>query len=608
MNDRRHNDPQSPHERARLLASDQLDEALGPADAGWLDRHLARCNACRDVARAYAEDRALLRTLPMPEPPRDLWARTSVALERERATRRRLRGAPTGRRWSAAGGILAVLVVGLLVGRSLLPDGGPAVGLATPGPSGGPGSSAVAGATPLAVPPGDVAWITHSEDGPYTMNIANVATVCPQDAAPSSDCASIDAGAKRVASFVRKPGSVVLDPQAEQAAVVESSASSTGGSIFVVPIARPAATAASPSPTPTVSPSATAASPVTTPDTGPSVEPTASSEPNRSPMQPSVEPSASAEPTPSGEPTLGPTGSPVPSGTPAPTAAAALAIIDDVVVVGGDAAYSPDGNWLAFSARPAQGSEGPDVYVWHTGDLKARAVTSDHGSVFSSWVDDRVLASRAERVAVPDGVSSPDPALMLAQPVSFLIDPATGKEHALNGFAAWRPVVDPSGRWVAYWAGSLVFDPVARTWIPADGGLMIDRWGSVGDDPSASADPQPLLPASVASVFDWKLRWDPSGRYLGAWVADPLSPGLGRLSLLAVDPSTGRIDPDRKPVLRDASALPGFAIGDGRIAWATPPGQDGEGSRLLVLAWKGPDAGRVQGDPARSLEDIIVVH
>jgi hypothetical protein len=597
MRDRRHNDPQSPHERARLLASDQLDAELFPADAAWLRRHLADCDACRAIARAYAEDRALLRTLPLPEPPRDLWARTSVALERERATRRRLTSGPTGQRvpWPAVSGILAILIVGLLVGRSLLPDGGPGVGLATPGPSGG-GSSPTAGATPLAVPPGDVAWITHTADGPYTMNVANVTMVCPQDAAPASDCASIDAGAKRVLSFSSKPGSVVLDPQAEQAAVVESSASSTGGSIFVVPIARATPTATeSPSAKPTVTPSAEAASP-TTPYTSASAEPSASSKPADSPAAPSAEPTASAKPSPSSQP------------TPSPTATArTLAIIDDVVVVGGDAAYSSNGRWLAFSARPANGSDGPDVYVWHIGDLKARAVTSDHGSVFSAWVDGQVLASRADRADVPDAASSPDPAAQ-AQPVSFLLDPSSSKEHDLEGFAAWRPVVDPSGRWVVYWTGSLAFDPVARTWIPADGRLVIDRWDSVGRDSSAAADPQPLLPGNAAPVRDWEVRWDPSGRYLGAWVADPLSPGLGRLTLFAINRTTGRIDPDHKPVLRDAPALPGFAIGDGRIAWATPPGQDGEGSRLLVLAWKGPDAGRVRSDPAHSQEDIIVVH
>lgn len=598
MSDRRHNDPQSPHERARLLASDQLNAALPPADAAWLSRHLAECGACRVIARAYAEDRALLRTLPLPEPPRDLWARTSVALERERATHRRLRTGSTGRRvqWPALGGVLAVLIVGLLVGRSLLPAGGPGVGLATPGPSGGPGSTPMAGATPLAVPPGDVAWITHTADGPYTMNIANVAMVCPQDAAPSSDCASIDAGAKRVLSFASKPGSVVLDPQAEQAAVVESSASSTGGSIFVVPIARSTPT---PTETPSSKPTATPSEAVSpaTPDTSASAEPSATSTPGESPGAPSIEPTASPKSSPSGQP------------SPSPTATArALAIIDDVVVVGGDAAYSSNGKWLAFSARQAQGPDGPDVYVWHVGDEKARAVTSDHGSVFSAWVDGQVLASRADRIDVPDAASSPDVESARAEPVSFLLDPSSGKEHDLDGFAAWRPVVDSSGRWVVYWTGSLVFDPVARTWIPADGQLVIDRWDSVGRDSSAAADPRPLLPEIAAPVRAWEVRWDPSGRYLGAWVADPLSPGLGRLTLLAINRTTGRIDPDHKPVLRDAPALPGFAIGDGRIAWATPPGQDGEGSRLLVLAWKGPDAGRVRSDPAHSQEDIIVVH
>jgi hypothetical protein len=602
MNGRRHNDPQSPHERARVLASDRLDGPLSADDRIWLEGHLSDCDACRAVAGAYAEDRALLRMLPMPEPPRDLWARTSVALERERAGRSGRSSDRVGRRvgWQVLSGIFAVLIVGLLVARTLLPGSGSDIGLATPGPG---GSGPSVGATPLAVPPGNVAWITHSIDGGYTMNVANVAQVCPQDASPSSDCATIDAGAKRVVSFLKKPGSVVLDPQARQAAVVESSASSTGGSIFVVPISRPSATPSAP----TASPSTSAAPPATsTPGASPSGEPSASGRPTSSPPSPSGEPSKSAQP--SSEPSVGPTGSPVPTGTPAPTATNALAIIDDVVVVGGDAAYSPDGQWLAFSARPAQGSDGPDVYVWHSGDPKAHAATTDHGSVFSAWVDDQILASRADRpVVVEDAPGSLDPLATPAQPLSFLLDPASGEEHDLGGLAAWRPVVDPSGRWFVYWTGSLVFDPIARTWIPADGRLLIDRWDSTGDDPSASADPQALLPAGAAPTRDWEIRWDPSGRYLGAWVADPLSPGLGRLSLLAVDRADGRIDLDRKPVLRDQPALPGFAIGDGRIAWATPPGQNGEGSRLLVLAWKGPDAGRVRSDPANSQDDIIVV-
>ena len=43
---------------------------------------------------------------------------------------------------------------------------------------------------------------------------------------------------------------------------------------------------------------------------------------------------------------------------------------------------------------PADGSSGPDIYVWHTGDDTARRLTDDGRSVFASWSDDRVVGSR----------------------------------------------------------------------------------------------------------------------------------------------------------------------------------------------------------------------
>ncbi len=243
------------------------------------------------------------------------------------------------------------------------------------------------------------------------------------------------------------------------------------------------------------------------------------------------------------------------------------------------------------------------VYVWHTGDEKARVLTKDHASVFASWVGDRILASRA----VDTASDSASPATDVQVPTSFLIDPSSGKEVGSKLVGVWRPVVDPSGRWVVYWAGSLVFDKTARAWLPDDGALVVDRWPADGD-PFEAVDPQPLLaPKTDSPIKDWEVRWDPTGRFLGVWAGDPLDTGLGRLSLVAIDRSTGHVDKDRKPALRDVPALPGFAIGDGRIAWASPPGQDGEGSRLMVMAWKGPDAGRTRTEPASSLEDIIVV-
>jgi hypothetical protein len=74
-------------------------------------------------------------------------------------------------------------------------------------------------------------------------------------------------------------------------------------------------------------------------------------------------------------------------------------------VVGETAAYSPDGTMLAFSARPADGSVGPDIYLWRPGDAAAHPVTSDHASVFSGWLSNLLLGSRA----VTGGTPSPQP-------------------------------------------------------------------------------------------------------------------------------------------------------------------------------------------------------
>src|SRR4029079_3503406 len=120
--------------------------------------------------------------------------------------------------------------------------------------------------------------------------------------------------------------------------------------------------------------------PSTEPSTAPSATPSASVEPS---VEPSVQPSV--EPTPEATPTLSPT----------PPAAANLAIISGVKVVGQSAAYSPDGAWFAFSARPSDGSAGPDIYVWRVGDQADDMVPNDHASVFASWAGRRLLGSRA---------------------------------------------------------------------------------------------------------------------------------------------------------------------------------------------------------------------
>ncbi len=58
----------------------------------------------------------------------------------------------------------------------------------------------------------------------------------------------------------------------------------------------------------------------------------------------------------------------------------------------------------------------------------------------------------------------------------------------------------------------------------------------------------------------------------------------------------GRISHLDRP-LTDVPALAGFSIEDGRLAWATPPGQDAQGSRVQVVAWKGDQLGSVETAP-----------
>ena len=158
------------------------------------------------------------------------------------------------------------------------------------------------------------------------------------------------------------------------------------------PTAVPASSQPTAKPTPTASQTAV---PSQSAGASPSAQPTASP----SPSGPGASAGPSATPTPlaSTRPSSPASSSisPPPSGSPSPSAAATLAIVSNVTLVGDEAAYSPDGQWFAFSARPAGITIGPDIYVWRPGWPAARPITSDHGTVFSGWIDGQILASRA---------------------------------------------------------------------------------------------------------------------------------------------------------------------------------------------------------------------
>lgn len=589
---RRSDMPGSSHERARSLAAERIDGPLEPIETTWLDEHLAGCAPCRSVAAAYETDRLALRDLRdlSLEVPRDMWARTAAAIERESASRRGVRGrtgAGRARSLPALGILAGVAVIAVVIGASALSGGflggSPGIALVPAGTSAvdTAATAAAPGATPIVVGAGAVRWVNNSTDG-YAYNVTSVEQVCPQERQP--DCAPVaDHHSKQVAMNT-KPKSIFQSPVQNQAIVVGSDGS--GGDAVVVialPTPEPSATPiASPSPSPSTEPSES-------PRTTATLTPTASPSPSASIL--TTAPTVTPTPTASVEPSASVEVSPSPSVSPEPTVAATLAIVSGVAVVGQSAAYSPDGSWFAFTARPSDGSLGPDIYVWRVGDEQARAVTIDHRSVFASWVGQRMLGSRPATTAT----AATDVAAQ-----SFFIDPASGTETALTG-AVWRPVVDPAGHWAVEWDGTVRLGKDGLTTGPAKGTLVLRGFRpDVGSDVS---DPTPAVVAD-GSVTEFDARWDETGTWLAVWLADPSDPTIGRLSLIRVDPVTGGVD-HPKGAPESVAALPGFSITDGRLAWVTPPNQDGEGSRIQIVAWTDDAVGAVESGPGK---DLVVVH
>jgi hypothetical protein len=279
-------------------------------------------------------------------------------------------------------------------------------------------------------------------------------------------------------------------------------------------------------------------------------------------------------------------------------------IARDVIVVGQGASYSPSGEWFAFTARPADGTSGPDIYVWRVGgDAEAHAITTDHRSELGSWNGEVIVASTATETA--DGTVG----------ATFLFDPATGKHTSLPQVGkAWRPSVDPNGRQAVYWTGRLRSTIDSPGFVPDSGRLVLGAW-SVLDASTPTSEPTPTAPAdqakdrnettiSAGRMQDWDARWDETGTRLAVWIADDNDPSFGRLSLYAVDRFDGQIDL-KKPLLDGRIAKAGYAISKGRIVWAEPAQSGGSGDgRIFVFAWTDKGSGEVEGVPGNK---VIVI-
>jgi hypothetical protein len=633
----------SPHERARVLAAERIDQPIDAIEDAWLNDHLATCPECAAIASAYAAQRVELRNLRRrraPTPPRDLWARTAAAIEREAAagsharTPARRRAYPSPVPLGAISGVLviAVVVAASLLSRPVLRPSivAPSTASASVAPTGG---APVLRPTPFDVAAANVGWMKLGADGTIEVYDTPVDRVCP--AGEGADCPPIDEPTPRSIQLGQAPASVTRSPKDQGLVVVDSATKANGGGVYVLP--GTIAPTAQPSSTAAVTPPPASAEPPSPPASVEPASPLASSEPSDAPT-PSPSDTASLEPPPPSPSEAAPSASVRVTASPTN---GAIQIASDVIVVGESEAYSPDGAWFAFSARPAGGSQGPDIYLWRPGDAKANAITTDHRSMFSGWLDTRILGSR--------GVETPDPKRLAPQ--AFLIDPATRVETALAA-RIWRPSVDPLRRVAVYWDGSLELDATGTELRPAEGHLVLGGWSGavivLTPAPSASASepaptpavaaespadatesaaaetPAPTATAPLAAdsptpsgsgireqgitlfelapgpVRDWDARWDETGTHLAVWIATEGDPRIGDLTLYSVDAGNSRV-----VTLKRVAALAGFSIGKGRLAWATPHGQDGQGNRVQVVAWTKDSVGSVES--RESTEALVVI-
>ena len=591
---RRHDED---HDRARELAALRVDERLDPRDDAWLDAHLLGCDACSRVAADYDAQRSLFAAArgALPVPPRDLWARTAAAIDDASPARRR---SGLSRLYAPLAG---AMIVAVAVGLGLL-NGMPAKESTSKGD--------LPDATPFPLIAGEVQVLSRNEDGQLEMGRQPVDEVCPL----SAQTCGVDARPERTDTELLTAADdwdAIISPSQDQVVVVERG--NGGHGVYVLPVTGTTAIESSPEPVDTAPPasdepsSAPPTEPATEPATAtpePSVEPVPTETPDASPAEtasdgpaesapaespvtteapvatetpvaptesPSTVPSPTEEPSPSDTtateaPTTGPTTGPTASVEVTPRPDGAVQIASNVIVVGTTAGYSPDGTHFAFTARPADGDAGPDVYVWKVGDERALAVTDDHRSVFAGWLGKRLLVSRVR------GDEARTVELTLAD----------GGSEAVYDGPMWRPTVGPGATSGVWWDGTVRAAADDTGWLPDQGELVLGSW------PADASSKQVL---GGQDLTDWAVRWDEDGTLLAVWTTSGGPDEAGSLSLYEIDPATGRADLEH-PKLDKAAAFEGFSLRKGRLTWSAPA--DGGDTTVQILAWKGDTFGRFE--------------
>ncbi len=595
-----------PHARYRELLAARLDRQLTRAENRLLVGHLKACLDCQQAERDYRAQGSLLRSMPTPIPPRDMWARTSTALDREVARwshryprfGRRAIARSNGNR-SGAPGALATVVAALGVATAvavlqLAPALRPAPVSVT-----ATGTVAALRPTPFAVAAQPLSFFAAGETD-LSVYQTSIDQVCPQS---TLDCFDDKVFVRRNVTLPSnlRPQSIALSPNGAQIAFVSHDADQDVIAVVMLhsaaPPSRGGGSGQSPDrpaePTPTSSASLGAATPANTVEESPSIEPTESQPVDSSPQATETLPATPVvpdpDPTPTAEATEDPEGSTDPSpATPSETPPASvvpgltvLSILEDVHSAGAPPAWSLDGEILAFSAMPADGSHGPDVYIWQPGDDQAQAITSDHASYFASWSGRRIVASRVNQT--PGKSDSADV-------LTIVIDPATLEERRVRGPKMWLPVVDPERAHAVVWHGQLDLTGALPTVVV--GALYTVNWAAL--DPFGPEDAtdspgtdlvaiDPARDPAVEPVIDWHARWSADGLVLGVWEAETPGSSWGALRLLMFDPESGQLNFD-EPLMDLMLAKRGFTLGVDRVAWVGLS-QDGSEGELRVRTW-----------------------
>ena len=476
------------HERARTLAAEVIDVELEPPDAEWLDGHLISCPDCRAIADEYREIRTELRSLARPEPPRDLWARTAAALDIvDAASGKRAPGRTVGRQASQRPLIGTAVAVGLVLVMTAVsvmsqsPIVKPAPASTAPGvialASISANLASEAPLAPLAVVDGTSYWMSAG-DGVYQIKGGTA-----QCTTGSGGC-KVGSGTGQTLGSISSDSAVlaVIAPDAKQAAVW------TADKIAIMPLGAQSQTVPlsllTPRPTVAATPTPTATA-TPTPTATPTATPTSTAAATHSAAATPL-PSAAVSPS-------APTATATPRITPA--ASGSVAILSGYQIVGRDPEFSADGTMVAFAARPVDHTTGPDVFVWRSGQEQARPVTFHHSALFAGWFGGQLLISEISsgRQAGGGVTAAPSPSAVVSPTAagaadalgaaSYLVDPAMGIYQAINR-PMLLPAVDPTGRFLVYWAGTVQFDPVSGLWQPGSGELYLDAWSNLKLEPA----------------------------------------------------------------------------------------------------------------------------